>query len=364
VRQHTNAFDLIRLVAASMVLWSHQLGLMGLPEAAPIPLLPSTQLGGVGVLIFFAVSGYLNTLSAIRHRSPLAFLVSRALRIYPALIVCVGVTILIGACAVPDIRSYFDFQLLSFFCKNVMLLNGVKFGVSHPVFVGSTAPNALNGSIWTLPYEVKMYILLAICFVALRYNRAAVFFVSMSGVLVVGLLAPDNFWQNFSLLFVAGALVACIQQLKNLSAAILTVALLAGFFAVIRQDFAACVMALTGTAIALGSIPLPPWLRPPLDLSYAIYLYAFPVQQLSTTLTKNFWIGLTFSVTVTFLLALLSALFVEQPTLRLKPRAQRWVEQKWTEAVVKNAHLSRMFPSTARRALVRPPGFRAQDRRA
>ena len=355
MRQHSNAFDLIRFVAASMVLWSHQLGLMGLPEAAPVPLLPSTQLGGVGVLIFFAVSGYLNTLSVIRHHSPLAFLVSRVFRIYPALIACVIVTILIGACAAPDIRLYFDYQLLSFFCKNVTLLNGVKFGVSHPVFLGSTAPNALNGSIWTLPYEVKMYILLAICLVTLRFGRAAVFFGAICGVLAIGLLAPDTFWFNFSLLFVAGALVASIQQLKNLTTAILTVALIAGLFAIVGRDFAACIMALTATTIALGCVPLPPWLRLPLDLSYAIYLYAFPVQQVSTTLTKNFWTGLTFSATITFLLALLSVLFVEQPALRLKPRVQLWLEQKWTKAMAKSAYLGRMFSSIARRASVHQP---------
>jgi peptidoglycan/LPS O-acetylase OafA/YrhL len=354
VRQHTNAFDLIRLVAASMVLWSHQLGLMGLPQTAPIAQLPNCDLGGVGVFIFFAVSGYLNTLSVIRHPSALAFLVSRAVRIYPALIVCVGVTVLIGACATPDIRSYFDYKLLSFIGKDVTLLNGVKFGVSHPVFLGSTSPNALNGSIWTLPYEIKMYILLAISIFALRYSPVAAFFASMCGVLVIGLLAPDSLWLNFSLLFISGALIASIQQLKNLAAAILTAVSLAGFFAVIGREYAASIIALTATAIALGCIPLPPGLRPPLDLSYAIYLYAFPVQQLSTTLTKNFWIGLAFSAAITFLLALLSALFVEQPAQQRKQDAQRWVEQRLTEAAGKGASLRRVFSSMARRVLVHP----------
>ena len=32
LRQHTNAFDFIRLFAAGLVVWSHQHALMGLPE--------------------------------------------------------------------------------------------------------------------------------------------------------------------------------------------------------------------------------------------------------------------------------------------------------------------------------------------
>ncbi len=315
MRKHSNAFDLIRLVAASMVLWSHQSAVMGLSEPG-IGLFRAT-LGGLGVLIFFIVSGYLNTLSVIRHHAVHAFLISRGLRIYPALVVCVVFTVLLGACVAPDLRPYLDYQLLSFIGKNVTLFTGTKAGVSQAVFAGNAMPNALNGSLWTLTYEVKMYVVLALCFVALRYKPVAAVLVSGFGLIVIGFSALDTFWLQFSALFVAGSFVAAAQKLKNLAWAIAAVLLLSCLFAALGRSFFALYLVLTAAVIALGSIKLPAWLRPPLDLSYAIYLYAFPVQQLSAMLTKNFWIGLAFAATITVALALLSALLVEQP-------AQRW----------------------------------------
>ncbi|MGA8078442.1 MAG: acyltransferase [Xanthobacteraceae bacterium] len=315
-RQHTNDFDLIRLVAASMVLWSHQHALMGLPEPGVAVLRESV--GGAGVFIFFVISGYLNTLSVIRHRSVREFLTSRGLRIYPALIVCVVFTVLLGACVSPDIRPYFDYQLLSFIGKDITLFTGVKAGVSHAVFAGNVMPNALNGSLWTLPYEVKMYVVLALCFVAFRYNPLPALFASGCGLVLLGFSALDTFWLHFSFLFIAGSFVATMQKLNKLVPAIAALLLLACLFAAGGREFYAYYLLLAAAVIGLGSVKLPSSLRLPLDLSYAIYLYAFPIQQLSAMLTKNFWLGLLFSVVVTFAMASLSALFVERPTQKLR----------------------------------------------
>jgi peptidoglycan/LPS O-acetylase OafA/YrhL len=316
MRRHTNAFDLIRLVAAGMVLWSHQHALMNVPEA-PIAFL-GVDFGGLGVLMFFSISGYLNTLSVDRHRSAVAFLASRGLRIYPGLIVCVLFTVLVGACVAPDLGAYLDFKLLSFIGKDMTLFTGVKAGVSKAVFVGNAMPDALNGSLWTLPYEVKMYVVLALCFVVFRYHAVAALVASAIGPIAIGFSALDTFWLQFSALFIAGSLIAAIQKLKNLHWAVIAVLVLATLFAVLGRHLFAWYLLLTATVVVLGSLKLPRWLRPPLDLSYGIYLYAFPIQQVGAMLTKNFWTALAFSAAIVVLLALLSALFVEQPAQRLK----------------------------------------------
>lgn len=317
MRQHVNAFDLVRLSAASMVLWSHQLALMGLPEHGVTPFRAS--FGGLGVLIFFVVSGYLNTLSVIRHNSMREFLISRGLRIYPALVVCVAFTVLLGACVAPDLKTYLDYKLLSFIGKDITLFTGVKAGVSQAVFPSSTLPNALNGSLWTLPYEVKMYVILAISFVAMRYSPPAALFVSACGLLALSFSALNSsYWLEFGAVFVIGSFAAAVQKLKGLGLAIATLLALAGVFAVMGRDFFALYLLLGAAVIACGCTKLPSWLRPRLDLSYAIYLYAFPIQQLSLSITNNFWFGLLFSVIVTFVLALLSALLVEQPAQKLR----------------------------------------------
>lgn len=86
-----NNFDFIRLLAATMVLVSHQYAIGGFPE----PVLLGDGLGGLSVKVFFAISGYLVAESWFRDPSLWRFLARRVLRIWPGLIVMVLLTILV-----------------------------------------------------------------------------------------------------------------------------------------------------------------------------------------------------------------------------------------------------------------------------
>jgi peptidoglycan/LPS O-acetylase OafA/YrhL len=325
LRQHTNAFDLIRLVAAGLVLWSHQYSLMGLRE--PFVDVLGASYGGLGVYIFFAISGYLNTRSLAQHHSVQVFLLNRALRIYPALAACVLFTVILGFVVATDRHAYLSMKLLSYIAKDTTLFFDVRTGVPG-VFERNAFPEALNGSLWTLPYEVKMYVVLALCLAAMRYNLALPIIVFAGAALITilgtaGLLPPlprDNFWVIFSTLFLAGSVVGAAQTFAGLPAAIATLVAISLAFAGIGERLLAWQLLLTAVVIAAGSIALPSRLRPPLDLSYGVYLYAFPIQQLSATLFTDFWPALAFSAVPTFALALLSALFIERYALRLKNR--------------------------------------------
>ncbi len=325
MRQHTNAFDLIRLAAAGMVLWSHQHALMGLAESGMQMFRASW--GGIGVLIFFAISGYLNTQSIIRRGAMTPFLLNRGLRIYPALAVCIGFTVLVGACAAPDLKKYLDYDLLLFVGKDATLFAGFRAGVAHPVFAGNAFQNALNGSLWTLTYEVRMYVALALCFVAFRFSALMVLFACAAGMLAIGFSSLGTFWLQYSAMFVAGCFVAVLNNLTNRVTAVCSILLVSALFYAMGQELFALYLLLAATVIAIGCITLPSWLRPPLDLSYAVYLYAWPVQQVSAMVTKNFWIGGLFATGATLALAFLSVTLIEQPALRLKPAVERWTER-------------------------------------
>lgn len=331
LRQHSNSFDFIRLFAAGLVVWSHQHALMGLPE--PTAGVLHTSFGGLGVFIFFAISGYLNTLSVARHKSMLTFLVSRGLRIYPGLVVCILFTVTLGAFLVSDVR-YFNYQLLSFIGKNITLFFGQKAGVAGGVFTGNVYPDALNGSLWTLAYEVKMYVLLAICFAAFRFKPNAPLIISACGIFVISFSGLGYYWLQFGALFLAGCLVASFQLLTSLRAGLAALIVLSCLFAVIGNVLLALYLLLAALVILIGGLRLPEALRLPLDLSYGIYIYAFPIQQLSAMLTSNFWIALLFSTTATLILALLSTLFIELPAQRLKIDLSRWTSKELDQAVV------------------------------
>jgi peptidoglycan/LPS O-acetylase OafA/YrhL len=325
LRRHSNSFDVLRLLAAAFVVWSHQHALLGLPEPAVAIL--DTSFGGLGVFIFFAISGYLNTLSVFHHRSARVFLLNRALRIYPALAVCVLFTVVLGFCVATDLHAYLGMKLISYVVKDVTLFTGVKAGVPG-VFETNAFPEALNGSLWTLPYEVKMYVALVVVLAACRYSlvapillfAAAAITSALIGLGVVPPFQGDQFWLQFSTLFLTGSAIAAIEILGGIRFAIAAVALTAAVTAAMGNHFFASELLLTAFIVAVGRVRLPHWLRPPIDLSYSVYLYAFPVQQTVALYTKDFWPALAISASGILALATLSVLFVELPALRLKRR--------------------------------------------
>jgi peptidoglycan/LPS O-acetylase OafA/YrhL len=275
LRRHTNAFDLIRLVAAGLVLWSHQHALMGMHE--PFVAVLGASYGGLGLYIFFALSGYLNTGSLAQHHSMQVYLFNRALRIYPALAACVVFTVILGFLVATDRDAYVSVKLLSYIAKNVTLFSGVKMGVPG-VFESNAFPHALNGSLWTLPYEVKMYVVLAVSLGVARYNLALPIIALVGGCVIVLLgtagllpvLPRNDFWVIFSVLFLAGSAVAAAKSFVGLPVAIGALAAIALAFAGIGEQLLAWLLLLTAIVIAVGSITLPKRLRLPLDLSYGL----------------------------------------------------------------------------------------------
>ena len=315
------------MIAAGLVLWSHQHALLGMPE--PSVALLRTSFGGLGVMIFFAISGYLNTLSVVHHRSIGTFLINRFLRIYPALATCVLFTVILGLC-VSDLHAYLGMKLISYVVKNVTLFTGVMGGAPS-VFETNAYPEALNGSLWTLPYEVKMYVmlvgLLAVC--KYRMEPLIILFVTVAiifALVELGVLPPFRdllsgklqFWLLFSIMFLTGSAIAAVQLAAGLPIALGFVVFTAVLSALTGSQSFAIELLLVVVVVALGSLPAPNWLQPPLDISYGTYLYAWPVQQVSALYFNSFWSALVFSLSLTFVLATLSAIFIERPALRLK----------------------------------------------
>ena len=85
-------FDLMRLVAALLVVVSHTFPLAG---QAPFRIMGVEDLGALGVSVFFVLSGYL--VSASYERDPKSYLLKRILRIEPGLIASLVVTVVLLA---------------------------------------------------------------------------------------------------------------------------------------------------------------------------------------------------------------------------------------------------------------------------
>ena len=343
-KHRDNAFDLIRFLAALAVLFSHNFATSGRSE--PIYFGGETA-GSIGVFVFFSVSGYLVQQSWNRKSDPLTFALARMLRIFPGLLVCLVVcAFVIGPfismlpittyVSQPDVYQFIYSNLAMFFIPRYDALPGV--------FVENVFPKHVNSSLWTIRFEVFMYVLLLSASYFFR-NRQKLF---MAGLLMVlcalwaygkqiGLENPGQLLWRLDVIGLDGRILklapffligSLIAQAPNHFLSVRWAALLFIFTAFFYYS---------SNGIVVLWFTLPYCLlvfahnAPDLlnrfgrhgDFSYGLYLYAFPVQQLMAYYglsTSNWLLGFTMTFFIALTLSILSWKFVESPSLGLRTR--------------------------------------------
>lgn len=348
---HANNFHFLRFLAAVFVIYGHCFPLSGRSNFDDLQILTGGLFptAHMGVCIFFSISGYLIATSLVRSTGYIRFIWKRFIRIMPGLIAATIFTILIvGPLATTlDWKEYFTSMETYRYLKCLKLFP--PYPDALPGAFTELPASATNGSLWTLAYEVTCYGILlggyAIFGKKLKY---------VSLVLFVLLWSSFLYWQsaldanpitirfihldlghliNFGMYFLLGSVIFFFQDqipYKGSIAIALLVLLLAVYYC-------ASVLGLFPLA-AIGMIRylLVPYVvlylgfkKGPLnkfgdigDLSYGLYIYAFPVQQL---IVQYFWpqeISITemfiYSLLLTLPLSWLSWKFVEEPTLKLK----------------------------------------------
>lgn len=334
------SFDSLRLIAALLVFHSHSFALAGLPE----PALPGYSWGGAAVVIFFAMSGYWVSRSALER--PLAsFAVARALRIVPGLAVCCLVTVVICALATSDaVGSYFRNpetwgwlqNSLPFWLPQRVVLPGVfEDGAIH----------APNGALWTLPYEVFCYVLAAAAALfGPKGMRTAMAGAAIFALAVLFGSAPDaalaltSDLSRKSLALFAGAFFFGAWLNGASDRHLARAVLLAGAAAFLaRHDPTAAlitgVLLYGSLAIWVGrNLHLDRVLTRGRDISYGVYIYAFPCEQLAVRALPphdllSYAAYYAAALTATVTLAWLSWIAVEKPALSAKAGLSRTVER-------------------------------------
>jgi peptidoglycan/LPS O-acetylase OafA/YrhL len=369
--ENSAALNLIRLVLALLVLVSHTypLGGFGADPAWPT-LRPSTSLGGFAVGAFFALSGLLVTMSGLR-RSPYEFIRSRFLRIVPAYLVVVVVAAALLGPAVwlsdhGTLHGYFNFGVTGpamYVARNLLFPVGLQYAIND-VFATSTpyglltGTSAVNGSLWTLPMELRCYLVaLAVVVVgrglgSTRVATAALGFVA--GILFVthfsatagqaitpAFLVPPL--PELLFVFLCGAVLGTVATRLHATPLLFAAAVFVFLLASIGGGLYFRTVGLGCLAIILPGIAalLPAkhvgFFRN--DLSYGTYVWAFPVQQTlayAGLATSKIFFILTAGL-ATLILAALSWFFVEQPALRLRHRSSLdapWKDVTGTELLI------------------------------
>ncbi len=272
-------------------------------------------------------------------RLPIEFIWARVLRIFPALLTMLLLTIFVLGILFTSLplSSYMtDSKTYLYFLKCSTLITGVAYSLPG-VFDGNPYKNAVNGSLWTLPYELRMYAILVFVWIVLRITKpnrirvfelAIVFAASVTGIAVVAIhfiSTSEWLFTKLFFMFFSGASFYVLKERIKLSRSyfwLFVVALFLSAFTNTHIFFVVYTLTLAYVLFYLAYVPSGHIRKYNQlgDYSYGIYIYAFPVQQSVAALIPgvSVFIMAMFSIAVTLIFAVFSWHFLERRALGLK----------------------------------------------
>ena len=348
-------FDFLRIALALLILFTHSGDIVTgeYDEYSVGPwLVPVRSL----VPMFFVLSGFLVTGSAQRLRLK-DFILNRAMRIIPAL----AVDVIVAACIIGPIFTNLTLseylhngQFWSYFSNIIGIINYTLPGV----FVNNINPNTVNGSLWTVPFEIGCYVIMSVVMLmgllAHRYIFVVFTFVlclTVNGFVFllnrdaqIELINAKSHVTHFLmtalankagsylyLYFLAGCLSNLFKEMIPvrfdiflISICIIVLTSIAGFYypGLTLTKMIMIAPFLTYLTIYIGMIDIP---KLPIfgrgDYSYGIYLYGFPLQQALVASFPGYFTVTTHyicSVLVTTSVAMVSWHFIEKPVLKFR----------------------------------------------
>jgi peptidoglycan/LPS O-acetylase OafA/YrhL len=349
-----NALNAWRLMLATGVILWHSFPLTGrhLSYAPAHQLLRDGWVDG-----FFVISGFLITSSWLSNPRLRNYFVARGLRILPGLWVCLIITAFViapigvgiqGGSVAKLLLSTAPIEYVLKNCAAVMLepdVGGTPGGIPFP--------DVWNASLWTLLWEVFCYIAVAGLGVVGLLSRRW---------LIPALLALALYWSaqlpawslslleepagtqrhidsataalvveavaaRFAVMFLAGALLYRFRNLIPARWSLVVVSVVIVLAASLLPNYRLVgAIPLAYAIIVSGALIHNERFRLRTDLSYGVYIYAFPIQQLLVIFGLGTMHPIVFAIIAaiaTLPIAALSWFMVEKPAMSLKSRLKR-----------------------------------------
>lgn len=324
-------FDLWRVGLSALVilLHSHQ---VSYGHAAYLATGPFGPVFASILPIFFGLSGFLVTGSALRTRSVRIFLTFRVLRIIPALVTEVTLAALILGPLLTTVPLADYFSDARFFRYFGNIVGWIHFELPG-VFTANPRPGTVNQNLWTLHPELECYLLMAVLMATrLIYDRTLT--TLLLGVATsVGIAANVGF-DMFELngtypgpvlvyYFLCGVVAFHWRRHIIVNPWLFVAAVVAAYaLLTLRHNTFFVEPLLIYIMIYVGMVRLPRvgFLQRG-DYSYGMYLYAYPIQQTLVLLfpgTREWYYNFCLSIALALGVAALSWHLVEKPALALK----------------------------------------------
>ena len=333
LQSRSDNFLLLRIVAAGMVIYGHAPAVsLAISSVDLFWRATGTYSGDIALSVFFLISGFLVSASYSRSQNVLRFLWARAIRLYPALAVHLILMAFVVGLAM-TLMPRFDYlaspRVWHFAVQNLKLV-GDQVWMLPGVFEAGHRSSVVNASLWTLPAEARMYLLLA-AFGSVGLLRAR--WVGASGLALLAvlvILAPREFvwmvlpedWLWLAGYFALGVLAFLGAKVVpiRIEFALLAVA---GWGLLHEHEFGQYAFAVALAAVVFVAV----YRTPPLralerfgDPSYGIYLWGWPVQQIVVQLMPDAgrFVHVALALTGATLLGYVSWHVVEKRALNLK----------------------------------------------
>ncbi|MDO9148513.1 MAG: acyltransferase [Hydrogenophaga sp.] len=288
-KNKANNLNLIRLLSAFAVIYGHASAVTGKgPSDIFLQLVGYKFIGGVAVDVFFVISGFLITASAVSGNGIKYYFASRILRIYPALIICVAISTFILGPAMTSATNYWtDSRTWDYFLWNS---SAIKTEYFLPSVFGSLHDRAVNGSLWSIAVEVRLYIVIVILAIFNLISHRTAFNILFFSALTLSYLLPEfalvispyENHRHVAMMFFFGAFAWVNRQDIQVSPVILLALLMFSASQHGTPGFGFSYSLLLAYSIFyLAFLPGLAWFNKVGDFSYGVYLYGWISQQIT-----------------------------------------------------------------------------------
>ncbi len=308
-----NSFGLLSMIMSILIIYFHCYFLFYGPSPIKMDafskILISEDTGSIVVAMFFIISGFMISTSIKNSKNIKSFLLKRVKRIFPPLILVITICTFIVAPVLSTIaKEKFILQpnlYINYFLDNIFIFRNTNYGIPT-VLLDNPYPYTINGSIWTIKHQFFMYLYIIPLFLVFfknenknRKDNFVILFIilfvinclSYAGYLdfiynfnekifgqYIGILNESKKLVRLLYYFSSGVLINLFSdkiKCDKKSVFVMTIILLLTMRTTLFHYFAMII--LPYFTILIGTCKCKIKIK---DISYYIYLVAFPIQQI------------------------------------------------------------------------------------